>query len=175
MTPSLMSDTDFLEIIGLVLSCTSGKSSVEVLESTGSTGSVDDVDPASTGLTGGNDFVDTASWSSDGRRVVVVITSPETDGTGDKLSLVDFEDIRADAVEESASCTTDGRKLVQSLLCICHTGDQTADHILQDCPAFTNLRTQIWPDGISLHQQLYGTSENLKRTVGFIQQTGLSV
>ena len=51
MTPSLMSDTDFLEIIGLVLSCTSGKSSVEVLESTGSTGSVDDVDPASTGLT----------------------------------------------------------------------------------------------------------------------------
>ena len=35
-----MSDTDFLGIIGLVLSCTSGKSSVEFLESTGSTGSV---------------------------------------------------------------------------------------------------------------------------------------
>ena len=40
-------------------------------------------------------------------------------------------------------------KLVQSPLCTCHTGDQTADHILQDCPTFTNLRTQIWPDGIS--------------------------
>ena len=52
-------------------------------------------------------------------------------------------------------------KLVQSPLCTCHTGDQTADHILQDCPTFTNLRTQIWPDGISLHQQLHGTTEDL--------------
>ena len=61
MTPSLMLDTDFLEIIGLVLSCTSGKSSVEVLAFTGRTRSVDDVDPASTGLNGGNDPVNTAS------------------------------------------------------------------------------------------------------------------
>ena len=66
-------------------------------------------------------------------------------------------------------------KLVQSPLCTCHIGDQTADHILQDCPTFINLRTQIWPDGISLHQQLHGTTEDLRRTVGFIQQTGLSV
>ena len=66
-------------------------------------------------------------------------------------------------------------KLVQSPLCTCRTGDQIADHILQDCPTFTNLRTQIWPDGISLHQQLHGTTEDLRRTVGFIQQTGLSV
>ena len=50
-----------------------------------------------------------------GRTVVVVITSPETDGTGDKVSLVDSEDIRADAVEESASCTTDGGK---ALVCV---------------------------------------------------------
>ena len=66
-------------------------------------------------------------------------------------------------------------KLVQSPLCTCQTENQTADHILQDCPTFTNLRTQIWPDGISLHQQLHGTTEDLRRTVGFIQQTGLSV
>ena len=66
-------------------------------------------------------------------------------------------------------------KLVQSPLCTCQTENQSADHILQDCPTFTNLRTQIWPDGISLHQQLYGTTEDLRRTVGFIRQTGLSV
>ena len=66
-------------------------------------------------------------------------------------------------------------KLVQSPLCTCYTGDHFADHILQDCPTFTNLRTQIWPDGISLHQQLHGTTEDMRRTVGFIQQTGLSV
>ena len=65
-------------------------------------------------------------------------------------------------------------KLIQSPLCTCQTENQTADHILQDCPTFTNLRTQKWPDGMSLHQQLYGTTEDLRRTVGFIQQTGLS-
>ena len=66
-------------------------------------------------------------------------------------------------------------KLVQSPLCTCQIENQTADHILQDCPTFTKLRTQIWPDGISLHQQLHGTTKGLRRTVGFIQQTGLSV
>ena len=65
-------------------------------------------------------------------------------------------------------------KLVQSPLCTCQAENQTADHILY-CPTFTNLRTQIWPDGISLHQQLHGTTEDLRRTVGFIQQTGLYV
>ena len=46
---------------------------------------------------------------------MVVITSPETEGTGDKVSLVDSENIRADAVEESASYTTDGG---QALVCV---------------------------------------------------------
>ena len=32
-------------------------------------------------------------------------------------------------------------KLVQSPICTCQTENQTADHILQDCPTFTNLRT----------------------------------
>ena len=65
--------------------------------------------------------------------------------------------------------------LVPSPLCICGTEDQTTEHILQRCPAYQHLRQQIWSDGTSLHQKLYGKKEVLERTVGFIQQAGLSV
>ena len=65
--------------------------------------------------------------------------------------------------------------LVPSPLCPCGTEDQTTEHILQRCPAYQHLRQQTWSDGTSLHQKLYGKKEVLKRTVGFIQQAGLSV
>ena len=60
--------------------------------------------------------------------------------------------------------------LVPSPLCTCGT-----EHILQSCPAYQHLRQQTWSDGTSLHQKLYGKKEVLERTVGFIQQAGLSV
>ena len=61
--------------------------------------------------------------------------------------------------------------LVQSPLCYstCQTENQIADRILQDCPTFSNMRTEIWPDDIALLQQLHGTTKDLKRTVGLIQ------
>ena len=65
--------------------------------------------------------------------------------------------------------------LVPSPLCTCGTEDQTTEHILQICPAYQHLRQQIWSDGTSLHQKLYGKKEVQERTVGFIQQAGLSV
>ena len=65
--------------------------------------------------------------------------------------------------------------IVPSSLCTCRTEDQTTQHILQRCPAYQHLRQQIWSDGTSLHQKLYGKKEVLERTVGFIQQAGLSV
>ena len=65
--------------------------------------------------------------------------------------------------------------LVQSPICTCGTENQTTEHILQKCPAYQHLRQQIWSDGTSLHQKLYGKKEELERTVGFIQQDGLSV
>ena len=64
--------------------------------------------------------------------------------------------------------------LVPSPLCTCGTEDQTTVHILQRCPAYQHLRQQILSDGTSLHQKLYGKKEVLERTVGFIQQAGLS-
>ena len=65
--------------------------------------------------------------------------------------------------------------LVPSPLCTCRTEDQTTEHILQRCPAYQHLRQQTWSDGTSLHQKLFGKKEVLERTVGFIQQAGLSM
>ena len=65
--------------------------------------------------------------------------------------------------------------LVPSPLCTCGIEDQTTEHILQKCPAYQHLRQQIWSDGTSLYQKLYGNKEELERTVGFMQQAGISV
>ena len=66
-------------------------------------------------------------------------------------------------------------KLVPSSICICNIEDQTTDHMLQRCPNHTDIRNQQWPDNTTLQKTLYGTLEELKRTVSFIQQSGLSV
>ena len=60
-------------------------------------------------------------------------------------------------------------------LCTCGTEDQAREHILQICPSHQHLREHIWSDGTPLHQKLYGKEEEQERTVGFIQQAGLSV
>ena len=50
--------------------------------------------------------------------------------------------------------------LVPSSLYTCGTEDQTTKYILQSCPAYQHLRQQIWSDGTSLHQNLYGKKKN---------------
>ena len=66
-------------------------------------------------------------------------------------------------------------KLVPSSMCICNIEDQTTQHILHRCPNHTNIRNQLWPDNTTLQQKLYGPLEQLRKTVSFIQQYGLSV
>ena len=46
--------------------------------------------------------------------------------------------------------------LVPSPPYTCGTEDQTTEQILQRCPSYQHLREQIWSDGTSLHQKLYG-------------------
>ena len=67
-------------------------------------------------------------------------------------------------------------KLVSSM-CICNIEDQTTQHIPQRCPNHTNniIRNQLWPENTTLQQKLYGPLEQLRKTVSFIQQSGLSV
>ena len=66
-------------------------------------------------------------------------------------------------------------KLVPSSMCICNIEDQTTQHILQRCPNHTNIRNQLWADNTTLQQKLYGPLEQLRKTVSFVQQSGLSV
>ena len=49
--------------------------------------------------------------------------------------------------------------LVPSPPYTCGTEDQTTKHIWQLCPSYQHLREQIWSDGTSLHQKLYGKKE----------------
>ena len=59
--------------------------------------------------------------------------------------------------------------------CICQTGPQTPEHILQSCPLFTEERHKHWSDEKTLVQKLYGKQEELKTTTSFISSTKLDV
>ncbi|KAK7097475.1 hypothetical protein V1264_004448 [Littorina saxatilis] len=59
--------------------------------------------------------------------------------------------------------------------CLCETGPQTPEHILQTCPLHQEARTDHWPQGATLQEQLWGTKDSLILTTSFIQATKLEV
>nr|KAG5690144.1 hypothetical protein BaRGS_003467 [Batillaria attramentaria] len=59
--------------------------------------------------------------------------------------------------------------------CSCGIGDQTTEHVLQQCPKLQELRTAVWPEETSLHSMLYGSLQDLQKTAHFIETTGLPV
>ena len=59
--------------------------------------------------------------------------------------------------------------------CPCETGPQTPEHILQSCPLHQDTRTQHWPHGATLAEQLWGTKRDLETTTNFITQTRLDI
>ncbi|KAK7097663.1 hypothetical protein V1264_004608 [Littorina saxatilis] len=59
--------------------------------------------------------------------------------------------------------------------CLCETGPQTPEHILQTCPLHQEARTDRWPQGATLQEQLWGTKDSLILTTSFIQATKLEV
>ena len=66
-------------------------------------------------------------------------------------------------------------KIVSSPRCQCGEGDQTADHILQDCRDLQTLRNNTWPVAASIQDKLYGPVEMLRRTTLFIIGSGIRV
>jgi hypothetical protein len=60
-------------------------------------------------------------------------------------------------------------------LCTCGTAPMTAEHILQECPSYDSERAATWGQTVTLQDKLYGTADNLWRTIGFIKATGISV
>ncbi|KAK7092395.1 hypothetical protein V1264_008143 [Littorina saxatilis] len=59
--------------------------------------------------------------------------------------------------------------------CPCETGPQTPEHILQTCPLHQEARTDHWPQGATLQEQLWGTKGSLILTTSFIQATKLEI
>ena len=59
--------------------------------------------------------------------------------------------------------------------CQCGTAQQTPEHILQECPLLTQQRNHIWPLPESIETKLYGSGEDLKRTVQFASSADLSI
>ena len=66
-------------------------------------------------------------------------------------------------------------KLVDSPKCSCGAAEQTAEHILQHCPNFQDLRREIWPTPTSFEDKLFGPTDTLKITANFIHRTNLSL
>ncbi|BFZ25220.1 hypothetical protein BsWGS_28259 [Bradybaena similaris] len=60
-------------------------------------------------------------------------------------------------------------------LCPCGMGEQTAKHVLQECPEHSELRRKYWPSEASFKQKLYGNREELKTAVKFNMDTNLEV
>ena len=50
----------------------------------------------------------------------------------------------------------------------------TSDRILQTYPNYNDLRARTWPTDATLQTKLYGSSEDLRKTAAFVQETGVA-
>ena len=53
--------------------------------------------------------------------------------------------------------------------------EQTVHHVLQDCPLLVVWREQIWPQEVPTTTKLWGTAEDLRRTIQFTTSCGLRI
>jgi len=65
--------------------------------------------------------------------------------------------------------------VVDTAQCQCGTAEETPAHILQECPIYSDVRSQIWPEGADLKDKLWGTLDDLARTALFVNTTNLRV
>ena len=52
--------------------------------------------------------------------------------------------------------------------CLCSSGSQKTEHLLQFCPIYVPLRKGTWPDHTPVICKLYSNLEDLQRTATFI-------
>ena len=66
-------------------------------------------------------------------------------------------------------------KLAHTNECPCNTGIQTVQHILQDCPIYTELRGETWRGEVDYLEKLWGPASELLKTTAFMRRTGLKI
>jgi len=65
--------------------------------------------------------------------------------------------------------------LTPSPTCHCREADQTVEHILQDCRLFRTMREETWTVPVPLLTKLHGPVDQIRRTIIFLEKTGLQV
>jgi len=64
-------------------------------------------------------------------------------------------------------------KIAASPKCSCGQDNQTAEHILQQCPLLEQQSKAVWPVLTGLRLKLYGAMEDMTKTATFIDVAGL--
>ena len=59
--------------------------------------------------------------------------------------------------------------------CDCGLGNENGHHVLMECARYNELRRDFWPDPTPYTKKLYGSEDDLRTTVRFIHQTGLTM
>ena len=75
----------------------------------------------------------------------------------------------------SSECTSEEDWFSDTSLCECGQADQTPDHILQSCSIYTERHQLTWLQNADLATKLWGSAEDLYRTTGFVESTGLKI
>ena len=57
----------------------------------------------------------------------------------------------------------------------CGHGQQTTEHVLQECTQLQETRNKYWPAEHTMERKLYGPLVELQKTVDYILDSGLSV
>jgi len=65
------------------------------------------------------------------------------------------------------------QKIAASPKCSCGQDNQTAEHILQQCPLLEQQSKALWPVLTGLRLKLYGAMEDMTKTATFIDVAGL--
>lgn len=52
------------------------------------------------------------------------------------------------------------------------TKHKATEHVLQECPTFTDLRTSTWPQRMDMRRKLWGCSDDLERTMDLSWRPG---
>ena len=66
-------------------------------------------------------------------------------------------------------------KIGNSADCYCGHGQQTTEHVLQECTQLQETRNKYWPAEHTMERKLYGPLVELQKTVDYILDSGLSV
>ena len=65
--------------------------------------------------------------------------------------------------------------LCPSDLCSCGLMPMTAEHLLQDCIQFNDLRRTVWPDDFPFNRKILGNLSDLQATADFIKATKITI